>query len=116
MALGKTRLDTRRFGSAENKLDVMAYATSGWTLAVLTNRAIGSFRKLLTRCFAGIAKRQNATYIWQMFRRTIKSTCLYSRGEQLLGIVDGLPVVGHFKSLSRRHRSSSFALMAINSA
>jgi len=33
------------------------------TLVVLTNRATASLRKLLTPCFAGIAKRQNATYI-----------------------------------------------------
>jgi hypothetical protein len=63
MALGRIRLDMRRFGSIENKPGVMTYITSGWTLAILINRAIESFRKLLTPYFAGIAKRQNATYI-----------------------------------------------------
>jgi hypothetical protein len=57
MALGRIRFDTRRFGSAENKPDVMACTTSGWTPAVSTNRATGSFLKLLTQCVAGIAKR-----------------------------------------------------------
>jgi hypothetical protein len=51
MALGRIRFDTRRFGSAENKPDVMACTTSGWTLAVSKNRATGSFLKLLTQCF-----------------------------------------------------------------
>ena len=32
-----------------------AYNTSGWTPAVLINRATGSFQKLSTLCFAGIA-------------------------------------------------------------
>jgi hypothetical protein len=57
MALGRIRFDTRRFGSAENKPDVIACTTSGWTLAVSTNRATESFLKLLTQCVAGIAKR-----------------------------------------------------------
>jgi hypothetical protein len=83
--------------------------TNSLIRVVSTNRATGSLRKLLTPCFAGIAKRQNATYICQMFRQMIKSTCLYSCGRQLLRRVDGLPVVRHFKSLSHRHRSSSSA-------
>ena len=63
MALGRRKTDIKSFGSMDSRPLAMAYNTFGWILAVSTNRAIGSFRRLSTLCFAGIAKRQNATRI-----------------------------------------------------
>jgi len=66
MELGRTRLDIRRFGSAENRLDVMACSISGLTHAVSTNPIVSSFKEVLTRCFDGTGIRPNAMFFWQM--------------------------------------------------
>jgi hypothetical protein len=48
MELGRTRLDTRRFGSTNNRLDVMACSISGLTHAILINPIASSFKEVST--------------------------------------------------------------------
>jgi hypothetical protein len=55
--VGRTKLDTRRFGSAENKPDAIVYSTSGLIRVVSTNRIIMSLQKLSTLCFDGTVMR-----------------------------------------------------------
>ena len=69
MALGRTRWDTRRSGSAENRPDAMACNTSGLIRAVLTNLMLLSSQNLLTQCFDGTVMRRNAMSTCQIFRR-----------------------------------------------
>jgi hypothetical protein len=47
----RTRLDTRRFGSAENKPDAMVSSTSGLIRVASTNQTIMSSQKLSILCF-----------------------------------------------------------------
>jgi hypothetical protein len=109
-ALGRTRLHTRRFGSAENKPDAMVSSTSGLIRVVSTNQTIMSSQKLSILCFDGTVMRRNATSICQMFRRlpSTSATSLISfprnrHSEQ----ADGLREAGPFKSLLLRHQLSS---------
>jgi hypothetical protein len=69
-------MDTKNFCSVDSKLLVIASNTARLTLAALTNRRIVSYRKLSTLCFSGIARRQYAMCISQMFSQKIKQTCL----------------------------------------
>jgi len=69
MALERTRLDIRSFGSAKNKPDIITCNTSGLIRVVSTNQTTLSSQKLSTLCFDGTVIRQNATSICQIFRR-----------------------------------------------
>ena len=104
--------------SAGNRPDVTVYNTFGWIRIASINLIIQSYQKPLTLCFAGIAMRQNVTYICQMFQQItmIRPTHLCSRGNQPSRKIDGLPAVGHFKNLLFRYLLNSFAQMAMYSA
>jgi hypothetical protein len=80
MALGRTRLDTRRFGSAENKPDVIACTTSRLIRIISTDLIIISSQKLSTLCFDSTIIRRNVTSICLIFRRlaSISATSLIS--------------------------------------
>ena len=107
MALGRTRLDTRRFGSAENKPDVMACTTSGLIRVASTNPTTMSSQKLSTLCFDGTVMRRNVMSICQMFRRlaSISATSLIScHGKWHSEQADGLRKAGPFRSSLLRHQ------------
>src|SRR6266496_4628273 len=110
MALGRTRLDTRRFGSAENKPDAMVSSTSGLIHVASTNRTIMSSQKLSTLCFDGTVMRSNATSICQMFHRpssTLATSLISYHGKWHSEQADGLREAGPFKSLLLRYQLSS---------
>ena len=48
MALGRIRLDIRRFGFAKNRLNVIAYTTFRLIYIISINLILSSFRRLLT--------------------------------------------------------------------
>jgi hypothetical protein len=110
MELGRTRLDTRRFGSTENRLDAMAYSISGLTHTISTNPIASSFKEVSTRCFDSTGIRLNAMYFWQMCRQLTsillaKATgCRRNRHSEE---ADGLSEAGLFRSLLLRNQSSS---------
>ena len=66
-----------------------------------------------------LAYGENLDHIKQGTELGVKGTpTVFINGEIVppdMRTVDGLPVVGHFKSLSRRYRSSSSARIAIDS-
>jgi len=101
MVLGGTRLAMTRYGFAENRLDVMACDTFGWTVVALINQAVPCYRKLLSPCFVGTIMRSNATYISRMFLDlpwTPIVSLPRSSGNRPSGKANGLPGVGLFKS------------------
>ena len=82
-----------RYSSAVNKLSVMACNTFGWTPAISTNLIPSIFRRLSTRCFAGIRMRSNAMSISQMCRQSNGKQVIRSPsilGNQHFGQVNGL--------------------------
>jgi hypothetical protein len=91
-----------RFGSAENKPDVMACNTFGLIRVVLTYQTMTSSQRLLTLCSAGTVIRLNATFISRMSQDlpctllTSSASCLRN---WLFRRADGLLRDGHFKSL-----------------
>jgi hypothetical protein len=68
MVLGRIRLNIRIFNLAENKLNVIVYITFKWTLIILINLMLSSFKRLLTRYFANIKMRLNATSFIKRFK------------------------------------------------
>jgi len=108
MEPARRRLVTRRYGSAQNRLDVMAYNTFGWTPAVSINRTTLNLQKLLTLCFAGTACRLNATSICQMCRG-LPPTLMTWPGNRHFGNPDSSLEVRPFKSLLLRHQLNSSA-------
>jgi hypothetical protein len=117
MARVKARLATARYSSAENRRGVTVYNTFGWTPAVSINPMPSSFRKLLTRCFAGTSMRLSATFICQMFRdlEQIRLMGLTRTGNRHFGKAHGSHEAGLCKSLLRRHQSrTSWYAMGAN--
>jgi hypothetical protein len=64
MVLARIGIGTRRSGSVENRLDVIACNTSGLIRVVSINQIVMSLQKLLTLCFDGTVMRRNATSIY----------------------------------------------------
>jgi hypothetical protein len=108
MEPARRRLVTRRYGSAQNKLGVIACNTFGWTPAVSINRTILSLQKLLTLCFAGTACRLNAMSICQICRG-ISLVLITWPGNRHFGNPDSSPEAGRFKSLLLRYQLNSSA-------
>lgn len=100
----RRRLVTRRSGSAENRLGVMACNTFGWIPAVSINRTALSLLKLSTPCFAGTAYRLNATSICQMCRRSSPIVMTWPWPGKHFGNPDGSLEAGPFKSLLPQHQ------------
>jgi hypothetical protein len=48
MELGRIRLNIKRFGFIENKLDAIAYSISRLIYTILTNLIVLSFKEVLT--------------------------------------------------------------------
>jgi hypothetical protein len=67
MALGRIRLGTRRFGSAESRLDAIACNISGLIYTISTNPIASSFKEVLTPYFNSTRIRPNAIFIWQIY-------------------------------------------------
>ena len=106
MELGRTRLDTRRFGFAENRLDAMACSISRLTHAVSTNLIVSSFKEVLTRCFDSTGIRPNAMFFWQMCRQLtsiLLAKATGCRGNRHSEEVDSLSKARLFRSLLLRN-------------
>lgn len=65
----ETRLAIRRLNSVKHKLLVIVCNIFGWTPITSINRAATSLARQLIRCFVGIKRLQNATYIYLISQR-----------------------------------------------
>ena len=99
-----TSLATKSSNSAQNRPREMACYISGQTLAALISQAVPSLVKLFALCFAGIAPRPGATYIYRTFQSL---RVLHQPLNRPLQRVGGSGEARHYKSLLLQNRLSS---------
>src|SRR4051794_31669152 len=99
MVRAKPKLGIARFASAESKLLMTTYSSSGLIPAVSTNQAVRSLQKLSTPCSTGTRTRRDATCICPMFQpviRIMETANSLEDGNHRSNEADGSVVAGHF--------------------